>query len=54
MVELLLDSNARVNKSVRIHDRSTFAGFRYVRPLELARIIDREDIASLLRKHGAR
>ena len=54
MVELLLDSRARVNESVRIHDRSSFAGFRYVRPLELARIIERDDITSLLREHGAR
>lgn len=54
MVELLLDSRARVNNAVRIHDRSTFAGFRYARPLELALIIERDDIATLLRKHGAR
>ena len=54
LVELLLDNGARVNEMVRIQDRSRFAGFRYVTPLELAGIIERGDIAALLREHGAR
>ena len=54
MIELMLESNARVNTSIRIHDRPSFAGFRYVRPLELARLIERDDIVDLLRSHGAR
>ena len=54
MVALLLDANARINESIRIQDRSRFSGFRYARPLELARIIEREDIVDLLRSNGAR
>ena len=54
LVELLLENDARVNEMVRIQDRSQFAGFRYVTPLELATIIERDDIVSLLREHGAR
>lgn len=54
LVELLLENDARVNEMVRVQDRSQFAGFRYVTPLELATIIQRDDIASLLRKYGAR
>ena len=54
MIELLLQNRVRVNNSVRVHDRSSFSGFRYARPLELAVIIERDDIATLLRKHGAR
>lgn len=54
LVELLLDNGARVNEMVRIQDRSQFAGFRYITPLELAIIIERDDLVALLREHGAR
>lgn len=52
VVELLLENGARVNARIRIHDRTKFSGFRYVRPLELARIIERDDLAELVRRYG--
>ena len=54
VVELLLANGALVNTTIRIHDRSKFSGFRYVRPVELARIIERDDIVELLRRSGGR
>ena len=54
LVELLLESGARVNDAVRIQDRSVFAGFRYVSPVEVARIIQRDDLVALLEEHGGR
>ena len=54
LVELLLEHGARVNAAVRIHDRSVFAGFRYARPVEVARIIQRDDLVALLEAHGGR
>jgi ankyrin repeat protein len=54
LVELLLERGARVNAAVRIQDRSVFAGFRYARPLEVARIIQRDDLVTLLQRYGGR
>ncbi|MDH3865095.1 MAG: ankyrin repeat domain-containing protein, partial [Gammaproteobacteria bacterium] len=54
LVELLLEHGARVNAAVRIQDRSVFAGFRYARPVEVARIIERDDLAALLQAYGGR
>jgi ankyrin repeat protein len=54
LVELLLEHGARVNAAVRIQDRSVFAGFRYARPVEVARIIQRDDLVALLQAHGGR
>ena len=54
LVELLLEHGANVNAAVRIHDRSVFAGFRYARPVEVARIIGRDDLVALLQAHGGR
>jgi ankyrin repeat protein len=53
-VEMLLEHGANVNAAVRIHDRSVFAGFRYARPAEVARIIERDDLVALLQAHGGR
>lgn len=54
LVELLLEHGARVNDAVRIQDRSVFAGFRYARPVEVARIIQRDDLVALLQDYGGR
>lgn len=54
LVGLLLEHGARVNAAVRIQDRSVFAGFRYARPVEVARIIQRDDLVALLQAHGGR
>ena len=54
LVELLLEHGARVNAAVRIQDRSVFAGFRYARPMEVARIIERDDLVALLQDYGGR
>jgi len=54
VVELLLENGASVNAKTRIQDRSKFSGFRYVRPVELARIIEREDLVELLQRYGGR
>ena len=54
LVELLLENGARVNDAVRIQDRSVFAGFRYARPVEVARIIGREDLVVILQSFGGR
>ena len=53
-VEMLLEHGANVNAAVRIQDRSVFAGFRYARPVEVARIIQRDDLIALLQAHGGR
>jgi len=54
MVELLLENGSAANARIRIHDRTKFSGFRYVRPLELARIIERDDLVELIRRYGGR
>ena len=54
IVKLLLENGSNVNARVRIHDRTKFSGFRYVRPLELARIIERDDVVELVRRYGGR
>lgn len=54
LVELLLEHGARVNAAVRIQDRSVFAGFRYATPLEVARLIERDDLVALLQAYGGR
>ena len=54
LVELLLENGARANDVVRIQDPSVFAGFRYARPLDVARIIEREDLVTILQTYGAR
>ncbi len=54
VVELLLANGALANTTIRIHDRRRFSGFRYARPVELARIIERDDIVELLRRSGGR
>jgi ankyrin repeat protein len=54
VVKLLLDNGARLDTRIRVHDRSKFSGFRHVGPVELARIIERDDIAEVLQHHGAR
>jgi ankyrin repeat protein len=54
LVELLLENGARANAAVRIQDRSVFAGFRYARPVEVARIIQRDDLVALLQAYGGR
>jgi ankyrin repeat protein len=54
LVELLLEHGARADDAVRIQDRSVFAGFRYVIPVEVARIIERDDLVALLEAHGGR
>lgn len=54
LVELLLARGADVNDAIRIQDRTVFAGFRYARPMEVARLIQRQDLADLLEAHGGR
>lgn len=54
IVELLLENGARANTKIRIHDRTNFSGFRYVPPVELARIIERNDLVDLIRRYGGR
>ena len=54
IVASLLANGARTNTRIRIHDRTKFSGFRYVGPVELARIIERDDLVELLRSHGGR
>lgn len=53
-VGLLLKNGARVNSKIRIPDRSKFSGFRYVRALEVARIIERDDLVELLQRYGGK
>jgi len=52
--DLLLENGASVNARIRIQDRTKFSGFRYVRPLELARIIERDDLVDLVQRYGGR
>ena len=54
LVELLLAHGADANDAVRIQDRSAFAGFRYARPVEVARIIGRDDLVEMLQSYGGR
>ena len=54
VVKLLLENGSNVNARIRIHDRTKFSGFRYVRPLELARIIERDDLVELVRRYGGK
>ena len=54
IVTLLLENGARTSTKIRIHDRASFAGFRYVGPVELARIIERDDLVDLLQQYGGR
>ncbi len=54
LVRLLLDHGAQPNDAVRIQDRSVFAGFRYARPVEVARIIERDDLVAILQSYGGR
>lgn len=54
LVALLLESGARTTAKIRIHDPASFAGFRYVGPVELAYIIERDDLVDLLRRHGGK
>jgi len=54
VAELLLENGSRTNVRIRIHDRTKFSGFRYVRPLELARIIERDDLVELVRRYGGK
>lgn len=54
IVTTLLDHDASLRTKVRIHDRTRFAGFRYVGPVELAELIGRDDLADLLRDRGGR
>lgn len=54
LVKLLLDHGAQPNDAVRIQDRSVFAGFRYARPVEVARIIERDDLVAVLQSYGGR
>ena len=53
-VGLLLKNGASVNAKIRIQDGSKFSGFRYVRALEVARIIERDDLVELLQRYGAK
>lgn len=54
IVSTLLDHGASLRTKIRIHDRTGFAGFRYIGPVELAELIDRNDLADLLRDRGGR
>jgi len=54
IVELLVENGSSVNARIRIHDRTKFSGFRYVGPLELARIIERDDLVGLIQRYGGR
>lgn len=54
LVELLLAQGADVNDAIRVQDRTVFAGFRYARPMEVARLIQRQDLVDLLEAHGGR
>jgi hypothetical protein len=54
VVALLLDNGARTSTKIRIHDRASFSGFRYVGPVELARTIERDDLVDLLQHYGGR
>ena len=54
IVMLLLEHGVSLQEKFRIQDRSRFAGFRYVGPVELAELIGRVDIADLLRRQGGR
>ena len=53
-VELLLENGADVDTMIRIQDRSAFSGFRYAGPVEIAQIIERDDLVELLRDYGGR
>lgn len=54
VVVLLLENGARTTAKIRIHDRASFSGFRYVGPVELARIIERDDLVELLWHYGGK
>lgn len=54
VVALLLENGARTSTKIRIHDRASFSGFRYVGPVELARIIERDDLVGLLQRYGGK
>jgi len=54
VVALLLENGARTSTKIRIHDRANFSGFRYVGPVELARIVGRDDLVDLLQHYGGK
>ena len=54
IVSMLLDRGASPRTRIRIQDRTRFSGFRYVGPVELATLIERQDLVEMLQRRGGR